>query len=98
MKVNSTLNAPKGDKTTISKSSEDGREITSFTKRNDKEDVTKTLEKISNGYLLTVEVWNFKDDIKSKVTKKYFESNPLNDEDEESEGKDEFTDSWEVLN
>jgi hypothetical protein len=45
-----------------------------------------------------VEVWNFKDDIKSKVTKKYFESNPLNDEDEESEGKDEFTDSWEVLN
>lgn len=86
------------DKTVVSKSNENGREITTFTRRNKEEDITKTLEKISNGYLLTVETWNFKDDTKSKTVKKYFEKNPLNDDDEESEGKDEFTENWEVLN
>ena len=76
------------------KSKPEVKEIVEFTKRSGDETVTKTIEKISNGFLLTVNVSNYKKDI-YKTTKKFFEKNPL--EDNDSGNKDEFTENFEIL-
>lgn len=96
---------PKKNKMTISKETDESSERIILSKRTDSEDITKTIEKISNGYLLTVEIWNFKDDMKSKCVKKFFEKNPLEMEDKEEEESSEsemketseFMENWNIL-
>ncbi len=76
-------------------------------KRTEKEEVTKTLEKISNGWLLTVDKYPFNGEGEYSCIKKYFEKNPLEmeseDEDEtEMESDDkmeggEFKENWDIL-
>ena len=70
-------------------------EKVTYTKRTDNEEVTKTVEKISNGYLLTVDCWDYNDGSKNKCTKKYFETDPLKDND--SDKKSEFQEGFEIL-
>lgn len=94
------------NKLTISKETDESSERIVLSKRTENEEITKTIEKISNGYLLTVDVWNFKENMKSKCMKKYFEKNPL-EEDESSEseeeskengsGTSEFMENWNIL-
>lgn len=96
------MKKPKTEKLIVSKETNAANEKIILTKRTDTEDITKTLEKISNGYLLTTEVWNFKEDMKSKVVKKYFEKNPLekedeDEEDEKGEENSEFMENWNIL-
>jgi|688.fasta_scaffold06724_23 hypothetical protein len=95
----------KKSKMTISKETGEDSEKVILSKRTDTEDITKTIEKISNGYLLTVDIWNFNEDRKSKSMKKFFEKNPLEmeeeDEDEEEDSKtkgtSEFMENWNIL-
>jgi hypothetical protein len=100
----------KKSKMTISKETGEDNEKVILSKRTDTEDITKTIEKISNGYLLTVEIWNFKENMKSKNMKKFFEKNPLEmdeeNEEEDSEdssenskmkGTSEFMENWNIL-
>jgi hypothetical protein len=85
----------------MSKSSES--EIFTLTKKNDKEDITKTVEKISNGWLLSVEIYNTEKGT-WKCIKKYFENNPLMETKEQEEkekdsktGMSEFDENWDIL-
>lgn len=85
-KMVAKMDAPKKEKLTLSK-------IT------DKEEITKTIEEISNGYLLTVDKYNY-DDGKHSCMKKYFATNPLKmekEEEEEYEEENDFISSWNVL-
>lgn len=72
-------------------------------KRTDKEEVTKTLEKISNGWILTVDKYPFNGEGEYSCVKKYFQQNPLDAEEEtETEEDDmekggEFQESWDIL-
>lgn len=80
------MEAPKKEKITLSK-------------RTDKEEITKTIEEISNGYLLTVDKYSYEDG-KHTCVKKYFESNPLKMEDKEEDTEveeNDFIKSWNVL-
>lgn len=83
------MEAPKKEKITLSK-------------RTDKEEITKTIEEISNGYLLTVDKYSYEDG-KHTCMKKYFESNPLKmEEKEEKEDESEmeendFMETWSIL-
>ena len=83
------MKAPKKEKITLSK-------------RTDKEEITKTIEEISNGYLLTVDKYSYEDG-KHTSMKKYFESNPLKmEEKEEKEDESEmeendFMETWSIL-
>jgi DNA-directed RNA polymerase specialized sigma subunit len=84
------MKAPKKEKITLSK-------------RTDKEEITKTIEEISNGYLLTVDKYSYEDG-KHTSMKKYFESNPLKMEDKEEKEDDEnemeendFMETWSIL-
>ena len=77
-------------------------------KRTEKEEVTKTLEKISNGWLLTVDKYPFNGEGEYSCIKKYFETNPLEMESEEEEDSKEsesddkmeggeFKENWDIL-
>ena len=77
-------------------------------KRTEKEEVTKTLEKISNGWLLTVDKYPFNGEGEYSCIKKYFEQNPLEMESEEEEDSKEeesddkmeggeFKENWDIL-
>lgn len=75
-------------------------------KRTDKEEVTKSLEKISNGWLLTVDKYPFDGEGEYSCVKKYFEQNPLEMESEDEEdskeeddkmGGGEFQENWDIL-
>lgn len=74
------------------------KEKLTLSKRTDKEEVTKTIEEISNGCLLTVDKYNY-DDGKHSCMKKYFATNPLKMEKEEEveEENSDFISSWNVL-
>lgn len=75
-------------------------------KRTDKEEVTKSLEKISNGWLLTVDKYPFDGEGEYSCVKKYFEQNPLemeSEDEEDSKEEDdkmeggEFQENWDIL-
>lgn len=85
-----------------------GDETFILKKRTEKEEVTKTLEKISNGWLLTVDKYPFNGEGEYSCIKKYFETNPLEMESEEKEGSKEsesddkmeggeFKENWDIL-
>ena len=78
------------------------KETFTLKKRTEKEEVSKTLEKISNGWLLTVDKYPFDGEGEYSCVKKYFEKNPLEmeeeteEEDDKMEGGD-FMENWDVL-
>lgn len=85
-----------------------GDETFILKKRTEKEEVTKTLEKISNGWLLTVDKYPFNGEGEYSCIKKYFEKNPLEMESEEEEDSKEsesddkmeggeFKENWDIL-
>jgi hypothetical protein len=81
------------------------KETFTLKKRTEKEEVSKTLEKISNGWLLTVDKYPFDGEGEYSCVKKYFEKNPLDMESEEEETKEEddkmeggdFKENWDIL-
>ncbi len=91
----------------MTKEMNQGDETFILKKRTDKEEVTKTLEKISNGWLLTVDKYPFNGEGEYSCIKKYFEKNPLEMESEdenetEMESDDkmeggEFKENWDIL-
>jgi len=87
----------------LAKETSSDKETFILKKRTEKEEVTKTLEKISNGWLLTVDKYPFDDKGEYSCVKKYFEKNPLDMEEEtETEEDDamkggEFQENWDVL-
>ena len=78
------------------------KETFTLKKRTEKEEVSKTLEKISNGWLLTVDKYPFNGEGEYSCIKKYFEKNPLEmeeadeEEDDKMEGGD-FKENWDIL-
>jgi hypothetical protein len=73
-----------------------------LSKKTETEEITKTIEQISNGWLLTMDVWNYENQEKNKCVKKYFEKNPLGmkekeEEEDSEEMNSEFMESWKVL-
>lgn len=72
-------------------------------KRTEKEEVSKTLEKISNGWLLTVDKYPYDGEGEYSCVKKYFEKNPLEMEEESEEEEDvkmeggDFKENWDIL-
>jgi hypothetical protein len=92
----------------MTKEMNEGDETFILKKRTDKEEVTKTLEKISNGWLLTVDKYPFNGEGEYSCVKKYFETNPLEmesekEEDSKEEESDdkmeggEFKENWDIL-
>ena len=92
----------------MTKEMNEGDENFILKKRTDKEEVTKTLEKISNGWLLTVDKYPFNGEGEYSCVKKYFETNPLEmesekEEDSKEEESDdkmeggEFKENWDIL-
>jgi hypothetical protein len=92
----------------MTKEMNEGDETFILKKRTDKEEVTKTLEKISNGWLLTVDKYPFNGEGEYSCVKKYFETNPLEMESEEEEDSKEeesddkmeggeFKENWDIL-
>lgn len=92
----------------MTKEMNEGDETFILKKRTDKEEVTKTLEKISNGWLLTVDKYPFNGEGEYSCVKKYFETNPLEmeseeeDDSKEEESDDkmeggEFKENWDIL-
>lgn len=92
----------------MTKEMNEGDETFILKKRTDKEEVTKTLEKISNGWLLTVDKYPFNGEGEYSCIKKYFETNPLEMESEEEEDSKEeesddkmeggeFKENWDIL-
>jgi hypothetical protein len=81
------------------------KETFTLKKRTEKEEVSKTLEKISNGWLLTVDKYPFDGEGEYSCVKKYFEKNPLDMESEEEETEEEddkmeggdFKENWDIL-
>lgn len=83
------------------------KETFTLKKRTEKEEVSKTLEKISNGWLLTVDKYPFDGEGEYSCVKKYFEQNPLEMESEEEDSKEEesddkmgggeFQENWDIL-
>ena len=81
------------------------KETFTLKKRTETEEITKTLEKISNGYILTVDKYPFEGEGEYSCVKKYFEKNPLDmeSEDEEKEVEDDkmeggdFKENWDIL-
>ena len=72
-------------------------------KRTEKEEVTKTIEKISNGWLLTVDKYPFDGEGEYSCVKKYLDKNPLGVEEEEDDEEmgsemESFKESWDILN
>lgn len=82
------------------KSTAPKKEKITLSKRTDKEEITKTIEEISNGYLLTVDKYSYEDG-KHSCMKKYFESNPLKMEEKEEKEDDmeenDFMETWSIL-
>jgi hypothetical protein len=82
------------------------KETFTLKKRTETEEITKTLEKISNGYILTVDKYPFEGEGEYSCVKKYFEKNPLDMEsedeketeveDDKMEGGD-FKENWDIL-
>ena len=87
----------------LTKETNAGEETFILKKRTDKEEVTKTLEKISNGWLLKVDRFPLNGEGEYTCVKKYFEMNPLDTEEaNEAEQEDgmqgtEFQENWDVL-
>lgn len=81
------------------------KETFTLKKRTEKEEVSKTLEKISNGWLLTVDKYPFDGEGEYSCVKKFFEKNPLDMESEEEETEEEddkmeggdFKENWDIL-
>jgi hypothetical protein len=81
------------------------KETFTLKKRTETEEVSKTLEKISNGWLLTVDKYPFDGEGEYSCVKKYFEKNPLDmeSEEEETEVEDDkmeggdFKENWDIL-
>jgi hypothetical protein len=79
----------------MTKEMNQGDETFILKKRTDKEEVTKTLEKISNGWHLTVDKYPFNGEGEYSCVKKYFETNPLEMESEDDSKEEEYDDKME---
>ena len=79
----------------MTKEMNEGDETFILKKRTDKEEVTKTLEKIINGWLLTVDKYPFNGEGEYSCVKKYFETNPLEMESEDDSKEEEYDDKME---
>lgn len=79
------------------------KETFTLKKRTEKEEVSKTLEKISNGWLLTVDKYPYEGEEGYSCVKKYFEKNPLEMGDEKEEEEEvkmeggDFKENWDIL-
>ena len=79
----------------LTKETNSEKETYALKKRTEKEEVTKTLEKISNGWLLTVDKYPFNGEGEYSCIKKYFETNPLEMESEDDSKEEEYDDKME---
>lgn len=87
----------------LTKEMDPEKETYVWKKRTETEEVSKTLEKISNGWLLTVDKFPFNGEGEYSCVKKYFEKNPLEMEEESEEEEDDkmetgdFKENWDIL-
>ena len=74
------------------------KKIVTFSKRTDKYNISKTVEKISNGYLVTLDKYYYGEqskDNKDEHIKKFYPNNPL--DKDITDNKDDIFDDFEIL-